>query len=74
MGEAVSEAGPVAASDDEPRRAEQWLADLDLAAVALGVDDPYPGRCHGDVVDVGPGAANSPVVQQHDVFVKMSRE
>jgi len=53
----------VAAGDLQRRLAEEWLGDLQLALVALAVDDPHAIRGDRNVVDVRSGASDAPVVQ-----------
>jgi hypothetical protein len=67
LGKPVDELGLVAAGDPQRWLAEQRPADLELALVALGVDDPdATGRDH-NVVDVRRRAGYAPIMQDREV-------
>lgn len=67
LSEAVDECRLVVAGDLRRRLAEQRLGAVELALVAVGVDDPNTGRRYGGVVDVRPRAGDAPIVQDRNV-------
>ena len=69
--DAVHESGAVAGSDEEPfstrgRRNPPLYLQVGPAAIPFGVDHVDPGGRDGEVVDVGSGATDSPVVEHFD--------